>query len=268
MYDFSYQTDKWNTSMKLKTLTTLSILVFSNYVAAHTDLVFKAGFEFVSKLNDSGITWSGEYSFGNLTECSNLASNPSPQDCNTGRDVTHNDDTDGHAGFSFIKIDASGTPLVDQSVDYATTPWSCVLDNVTGLVWEVKTTTVGIHHKDNTYKWGGITAIGLGHLDAEGIYYNDWNVLVNGSNTVNLCGFENWRVPRVDELSGIVNQGTFSPAIDTNYFPNTASTWYWSSSPIADNGGNAWIVYFGVGNDGYGTRGSSYRVRLVSSFGQ
>ncbi len=117
------------------------------------------------------------------------------------------------------------------------------------MVWEVKTTTADIHNKDFTYKWGGVTALGLCHQDAEGTYYSDWDVLVNGSNTENLCGFNNWRVPMVDELSGIANQGTINPAIDTNYFPNTAPSWFWSSSPIAYSSGFAWIVGFSYGYD-------------------
>ncbi|GAA4816744.1 hypothetical protein GCM10011365_00030 [Marinicella pacifica] len=254
--------------MQSKTMTMIAILVLANFSYAQTDLIFKTSFEFVSKLNDTGITWSGEYPSGDLTECTNPASNPSPQDCNTGRDVTHNDGSDGHAGFSFTKLDANGVPLVDQSVDYGTQTWACVRDNVTGLVWEVKTTTAGIHHQDNTYRWGGITAIGLGHPDAEGTYYDDWDVLVNGSNSETLCGFDNWRVPTIDELTGLANYGTFNPAIDTDYFPNTVSSGFWSSLPFAGNDYAASIVHFGGGNGYNDPRGISSRVRLVRSPGQ
>jgi len=256
--------------MKTKSLAVLSILIISLCATVSAQPIFKNGFEKiiipVVKLNDTGITWSGEYSSGNLTECSNPASNPSPQDCNTGRDLTHNDDSDGHAGFSFTKLDASGTPLADQSVDYATIQWSCVQDNVTGLVWEVKATTAGIHNKDNTYQWGGLTAIGRDHPEKQGVYYDpSWNELVQGSNDDTLCGFSNWRVPTVAELSSIVNKGTFNPAIDTNYFPNTASSWFWSSSPFAFIPDYAWIVFFSYGYDGNDSGDSSYRVRLVRS---
>ena len=249
--------------MKEKNLTILIIVFLSHMTMVQTDVIFKSGMEFVSRINDTGVTWSGEYPSGNLTECNTTTT--APQDCNTGRDVTHNDDSDGHAGFSFTKLDASGVPLVDQSVDYDTTPWSCVKDNVTGLVWEVKTTTAGIHLKDNTYKWGGLTAIGLGHPNAEGTYYNDWDELVNGSNTgEGLCGFTDWRVPKVDELSSLANQGTFNPAIDTNYFPNTETSTFWSSSPFAYYVNVAWIVYFNYGND-YGSLGRDINGRAFSS---
>ena len=237
----------------------------SNYSLAQTDLIFKASFEFVSRLNDTGITWAGEYPSGNNADCTSSTIS-SPQDCNTGRDAIHNDGSDGHAGFSFTKLDANGVPLADQSVDYQTTPWACVRDNVTGLVWEVKTTTAGIHNKDNTYKWGGITAIGLGHPNAQGTYYDpSWNELVQGSNDDILCGFNDWRVPTVAEFSSIANKGTFNPAIDTNYFPNTASSRFWSSSPVADIDDEAWTIAFDYGYDAYGFRDGDYRVRIVRS---
>jgi len=217
-------------------------------------------------LNDTGIRFGGEYPSNNNADCTSTTIT-SPQDCNSGRDATHNDDTDGHAGFSFTKLDANGTPLANQSIDYAITPWSCVKDNVTGLVWEVKITTAGIHNKDNTYQWGGDTAIGKGHPDAQGVYYDpSWNELVQGSNnTENLCGFNNWRVPTIAELSSIVNKGTFYPAIDTNYFPNTTPEGFWSSSPIAGQPVIAWRVNFDEGGDSYGSREHEKHVRLVHS---
>ncbi|VAW39924.1 hypothetical protein MNBD_GAMMA01-855 [hydrothermal vent metagenome] len=254
--------------MKFKTLSIISIVLFSNYNTAQADLVFKNGFEYpMVSLNDTGITWAGEYPSGNNTDCTSTTITSS-QDCNTGRDANllTNSDDDGHAGFSFTKLDATGAPLIDQSADYATTPWACVKDNVTGLVWEVKTSTAGIHHQDNTYQWGGLTAIGRDHPNRQGTYYDpSWNELVQGSIDDSLCGFDNWRVPTVAELSSIANKGTFNPSIDTNYFPNTVSTWFWSSSPIADNAFGTWTVYFYSGYDNYYGRDNYGRVRLVRS---
>ena len=40
---------------------------------------------------------------------------PGGQDALNGRDATHNDNSDGHAGFSFTKLDSQGQPLVDPS---------------------------------------------------------------------------------------------------------------------------------------------------------
>ncbi|MEE9310436.1 MAG: DUF1566 domain-containing protein, partial [Cocleimonas sp.] len=56
-----------------------------------------------------------------------------------------------------------------------------------------------------------------------------------------------------------------NPAIDTDYFPNTASNWYWSGTPYSANASYAWGVYFGNGNGGWGSRSSGGHVRLVRS---
>ena len=76
------------------------------YAGAQSDLVFKNSFEIVPRLNDTGIVWSGESSSANNVDCNSTTIN-TPQDCDQGRDFTHNDPTDGHAGFNFTKLDFS-----------------------------------------------------------------------------------------------------------------------------------------------------------------
>ncbi len=44
--------------------------------------------------------------------------------------------------------------------------------------------------------------------------------------------------------------------------------WFWSSSPIANNPNNAWIVNFNNGNDNNNNRDNNNRVRLVRSLGE
>ena len=206
-------------------------------------------------LNDTGITWGGNYPEGNNTTCtSNI---DAPQDCHQGRDATHNDPSDGHGGFSYTKLDASGNSLPASAAT-----WSCVRDNVTGLVWEVKTDDGGIHDRDNTYRWGGKTALGTGY----GEYYPDWDTLVDGSNTERLCGYSDWRVPTRTELQGLVHYGRSYPAIDTDYLPNRPASYFWSASPSGGSSSSAWVVAFGYGSAGYDNdRSYDGHVRLVRS---
>lgn len=227
-----------------------------------------------SPLNDTGITWGGSYPSGNNATCTSNGTIAAPQDCNQGRDATHDDDSDGHAGFSFTKLGANGTPLAIQNGTWdeagseaAGTKWSCVRDNVTGMWWEVKTGDGSIHDKDNSYRWGGKTALGSGY----GTYYSDWDSLVDGSNTEALCGYSDWRVPTIKELENLVSRDRINPAIDTDYFPNTAARGFWSSSPYAGGSTRAWYVYFAYGysdSAGYGNSHSRFNqnfVRLVRS---
>jgi hypothetical protein len=119
----------------------------------------------------------------------------------------------GAAGFDFTPLDASGNAiaLTGNPPVPAATP-ACVRDNVTGLIWEGKTAA---NMNVSTTFAGAAT-------------------YASTANTAGLCGAHSgWRVPTVRELLSIVHRGTYNPAIDTNYFPNTVSSWYWSGDVYA-----------------------------------
>jgi hypothetical protein len=206
------------------------------------------------RLNDTGLTWGANYPTSNNSTC--IGEAIAQQDCSYGRDATDNDYADGHAGFSFTKLDASGSDRPPSA-----SSWSCVEDNVTGLIWEVKTDDGGIHDKDNTYRWGGVSAMQYGTE-----FHDDWDVLVNGSNTEALCGFDDWRVPTRIELVNLVNFDRANPSIDTEYFPNTSTNaLWWSSSAHVAHSSYAWQVSFGNGSVHWSGSGRRYYkpVRLV-----
>ena len=222
-------------------------------------------------LNDTGITWGSNYPTGNNTDC--IGETIDQQDCSIGRDAQALAGTlaktgGGDAGFDFVKLDADGQPLVDQAQSYDAQPWSCVRDNHTGLVWEVKTPTGSgdIHDASNTYRWGGkTTQIEDGQTFS--MRTDDWDVLVDGANTANagsgLCGFTDWRVPTIDELTSIRHLGQTAPAIDTGYFPNAQASGVWSSSPYSANIAFAWGVDFNDGVTFYSSIANPRYVRLV-----
>ena len=216
-----------------------------------------------STLNDTGITWAGNSLDTNSSTCSSDMS--APQDCNAGRDANKflTKIGGGSASFDFTRLGSTGSVYTGNG-DYATNPWSCVRDNYTGLVWEIKTDDKSIHDKNNLYAWGGISAIGRDDTPNEYDYYDDWNPLVNGSNTgFGLCGFTNWKVPTREELRSIVHYGKTSPSIDKDYFPNTVSYTFWSSSYNWEAKGLALVIAFEFGNSyGMGRLGLNY-VRLV-----
>ena len=149
------------------------------------------------------------------------------EDCEFGRDFTDNSDEDGHAGFSFTKIGDNGEMLSADA-----TEWSCVLDNVTGLVWEVKTDDGTLRDKDQRFAWydedgaSGSTSIG-GTSSVAGVEdTQDLVAYANGENSgkSNLCTLSGWRLPTAGELLSITNYSvvadTDTAAVDSNYFPN------------------------------------------------
>lgn len=230
-------------------------------------------------LNDTGITWSGNYPSGNNTTCVSSGGNMvTAQDCYNGWDATNYDYRDGYAGFSYTKLDSDGKPLADQNADYASGTWACVQDNITGLIWEIKTDDGGLHDKDDTYWWhntdgttngGAAGADGaanntcFGWSSGNAATYCNTQAYVNRVNAAGLCGANDWRIPTLKELESIVNYGRSNPAIDRDYFPNAVSSHVWSGAPDVYSSAGAFYVNFAYGNSAAHYRESAYAVRLV-----
>lgn len=237
-------------------------------------------------LNDTGITFSGNGTSGNSASC--LATDPARQDCRSGRDGAALAGTlpakvggsGGTNGFDFTKVCNSGQiagsgtcPANPATPGYGTNEWGCTKDNVTGLLWEVKTTT-GLRSMSHTYTWymtaspdgnngtaSGGTCATAGRCDTEK-FVADVNSTT--TNPTAVCGYRDWRIPTVKELEGIADLGRVNPAIDPTYFPNTPSSNVWSGSPYALNSSYAWGVHFGSGYAyGVNGRGIVNSVRLV-----
>jgi hypothetical protein len=95
-----------------------------------------------------------------------------------------------------------------------------VTDNITGLMWQKQ--------DDGTTR--------------------TWSTAGTYCSSLSVGGHSDWRLPEVLELMSIVNYGIVSPAINTIFFPNTQTSYYWSSTTYADNpAAVAWMIGF---NDG------------------
>ena len=232
------------------------------------------------KLNDTGITASHCYSAhtDTLSLCSSaeaMALNAA-QDGMQGRDgaAATNSAADGKLGFSFTKIGANGLALPASA-----TAWSCVKDNVTGLIWEVKTNDGGLRDWTKKYTQYDSTTSAQFFTGTSLIFYSSTQFVnptqaqidaatnsvgfISAVNTVGLCGASDWRLPKVDELQGLVDYGVAAPGplIDATWFPNTQKYDFWSSLPLGDR--EAFFVDFGYGTVFYSNRRDSYYVRLV-----
>ena len=129
----------------------------------------------------------------------------------------------------------------------------------TGLTWQK--CSVG-------QTWTGDTCSG----EAKRMSWNDAMKLSNS-----FAGYNDWRLPTKEELMTLVfcsdekydldgfcknMTDVTSPTINSTYFPNTQSGFYWSSSPYAGSS-LAWGVYFYSGNSSYGSKDYGGFVRLV-----
>jgi len=146
----------------------------------------------------------------------------------------------GAAGFDYTPLDASGNaiPLPGSPPVPSATP-ACVRDNVSNLVWEVKTADGSLRDQGWWYTWydgtDGAPDTGIGHLSDhcfDGARCDTFKYAAD-VNASNLCGMNTgWRLPTRRELFSIVDYGAYNPSIDLNYFPNTdilSVPLYWAS---------------------------------------
>jgi hypothetical protein len=147
--------------------------------------------------------------------------------------------------MSFIKLDKDGAELPD------TATWEdglrMVLDNNTGLIWEVKSPNPDdVNYANDKYSW----------QDAQDVYVKKLNAQKHG-------GFDDWRIPNKDELRSIVDYGKITPAVDTWYFPDCQNDFYWCSATYEMQPYFGWVIFFGLGSATASSKTSLRHVRAV-----
>lgn len=120
-----------------------------------------------------------------------------------------------------------------------------VTDTATGLVWQ--RCVLG---RD----WYGSNCIGNAST-------HNWQDALQAASDSTLAGYNDWRLPNVNELRSLVAMDRYQPAINEEIFPATSSSIFWSSSPALPASSRA--VDFAFGYDTLGSRTITRYVRLV-----
>ena len=169
---------------------------------------------------------------------------------------------------SYTKLGQNGVALANTATQES--GWLMTRDNVTGLVWEMKTDDNSIHDKDKTFTWcdrnpatnggnRGTCSTGTGNAST------NTEAFIMAINDAHFGGFSDWRLPTIKELFSLVNSSIQypGPTIDAAWFPRTVSSYYWSSTTYAYGTYAAWLVSFGYGAGGSGAKSFSYYVRAI-----
>ena len=149
------------------------------------------------------------------------------------------------------KILASKTLVTEQQIGKFIIKDGIATDTETGLTW------LRFAHGQ---RWGNGNVVG----DAEQFTWDDAMKIPDTFNQQGYAGYNDWRVPDVDELKSLIDKikGKEGNYIDADVFPEN-EPWFWSSSPDAVSCYGAWGVYFGYGSSHYFDKLSNSYVRLV-----
>jgi len=113
-----------------------------------------------------------------------------------------------------------------------------VTDNLTGLMWTQNA-----------------------NLDS----IKPWPDALSYVNTLNLAGYEDWRLPNRKEFISLMDYSQSNPALPAGhpFLHVQTSTYYWSSTTTALNTDFAWLSRLGAGSLGYTNKTSTYYVWAV-----
>jgi hypothetical protein len=124
-----------------------------------------------------------------------------------------------------------------------------VMDNETGLMWQ----QCSFGRSDSNCNTGGSVQI-------------NWQGALQAAEVSDLGSYTDWRLPNIRELLSLVAYNCHEPSINQSVFPNTATSEYWSSSPVTStylSGTRTWLMNFGGGVGILKSRDSTNYVRLV-----
>ena len=128
-----------------------------------------------------------------------------------------------------------------------------VTDHITGLMWQDDESVTTVQKQ-----W-----VTTANYNADNYSDTSGDTATTYCTNLTLGGFVNWRLPTIEELETIVKYDVFTPSIDSNFFLNTANSYYWSSTTDANGSNYAWRVHFGYGYLIHNYKNTSYYVRCV-----
>lgn len=190
------------------------------------------------------------------------------QDGQLGRDANAatNDPGDGWLGASFGRVCNSG-----ESAGQGTCPaqpvagpghdnWGCNVDLLTGMWWEVKTTS-GLRAASNRYTNYSAT------YDPRGEYGSptDATGYVKAVNAQGLCGHADWGLGHASKLQPMMSYGRQSGVLaDPAFFPGVLAEPYWNSTENPSSKSTAWALNLADGSIvNTDDRGTLHPVMLV-----
>ncbi|NOU52717.1 DUF1566 domain-containing protein [Pseudoalteromonas sp. JBTF-M23] len=187
----------------------------------------------------------------------------------------------GRASFDYTKLNEFADELPDTAANF-----SCIRDNINGLIWEVKLAGTGTVPNTNArdgknhYTWyldsggspsGGV--IGAANSTCPSNIDCGIQTYIDTVNSSNFCGGSNWRLPTYIELLSLIDFGRADGQhlLDPELFPNVPALsqlghlYYWTTQTSLDGRSlsQAFILDMQTGNDLAYPKSNTAYVRLV-----
>jgi hypothetical protein len=129
-----------------------------------------------------------------------------------------------------------------------------ITDAKTGLMWEKKDQSGGLHDRLNSYTWT-MTSVGTA---ADGTLFTTFLAGLNASG--GFAGHTDWRIPTISELETIIDYSGSFPTVSAAFNSGcvaacsvttcscTVQSGYWSSTSIASPPTLGWLANFSGGD--------------------